>query len=63
MTCRECGASIAAKAIVCYKCGTPTVEGPEVSRTPKAAGVSPRVVVAVVLALAALATVLWAVFK
>lgn len=62
MTCRECGATIAAKAIVCYKCGTPTVEGPEVSRTPQAAGVSPRVVV-LVLALAAVAAVLWAVFK
>jgi len=24
MTCRSCGASIADKAIVCYRCGTPT---------------------------------------
>jgi hypothetical protein len=24
VTCRSCGAVIAAKAIVCYKCGTPT---------------------------------------
>ena len=39
------------------------MEGPEVSRTPKAAGVSPRVVVALVIALAALVTVLWVVFK
>lgn len=34
MTCRACGAIIAAKAIVCYKCGTPTADVPEVSRTP-----------------------------
>ena len=26
MNCRSCGTIIADKAIVCYKCGTPTVE-------------------------------------
>jgi hypothetical protein len=26
MTCRSCGAEIATKAIVCYRCGTPTAE-------------------------------------
>ena len=26
MTCRSCGAQIADKAIVCYRCGTPTEE-------------------------------------
>ena len=26
MTCRKCGTEIAAKAIICYKCGTATVE-------------------------------------
>jgi hypothetical protein len=26
VTCRACGAEIADKAIVCYKCGTPTAE-------------------------------------
>lgn len=36
MTCRECGATIAVKAIVCYKCGTPTADVPAVSRTPAA---------------------------
>jgi hypothetical protein len=35
MTCRACGAIIAAKAIVCYKCGTPTADVPEVSRVPR----------------------------
>lgn len=34
MTCRACGAIIAVKAIVCYKCGTPTADMPEVSRVP-----------------------------
>jgi hypothetical protein len=26
MTCRSCGAQIADKAIVCYRCGTPTAD-------------------------------------
>ena len=26
MTCRSCGATIAEKAIVCYRCGAPTAE-------------------------------------
>lgn len=26
MTCRKCGTEIAAKAIICYKCGTSTTE-------------------------------------
>jgi hypothetical protein len=26
MTCRKCGTEIAAKAIICYKCGTATAE-------------------------------------
>ena len=26
MTCRQCGTEIADKAIVCYRCGTPTTE-------------------------------------
>jgi len=30
VTCRSCGTIIADKAIVCYKCGTATVEHPEV---------------------------------
>ena len=28
VTCRSCGTTIADKAIVCYKCGTPTMEAP-----------------------------------
>jgi hypothetical protein len=33
MKCRGCGAEIAAKAIVCYRCGTATADLPEVPRT------------------------------
>ena len=33
MTCQVCGATIAAKAIVCYRCGAPT-NAPAVPRTP-----------------------------
>jgi len=32
MPCRACGATIAEKAIVCYKCGTPTADVPAVPR-------------------------------
>lgn len=34
MTCRSCGATIAPKAIVCYKCGTPTEDHVAVPREP-----------------------------
>jgi hypothetical protein len=34
MTCGSCGATIAAKAIVCYRCGTPTAI-PEPRRKPE----------------------------
>lgn len=34
MTCRSCGATIAPKAIVCYRCGTPTEDHAEVPREP-----------------------------
>ena len=50
--CRQCGAEIADKAIVCYKCGTATTEA--VYKAPGAAPPTPRsswimIVVAVVL--------------
>ena len=32
MKCRKCAAEIAEKAIVCYRCGTPTADLPEVPR-------------------------------
>jgi hypothetical protein len=33
MTCRSCGATIADKAIVCYRCGTPTAVPPAPARS------------------------------
>ena len=60
MTCRSCGTTIADKAIVCYKCGTPTMETP-VRATPAA----PKgrflawVVVLVVIAAVILGKILW----
>ena len=33
MKCRSCQAEIADKAIVCYRCGTPTADLPPVPRT------------------------------
>ena len=37
MTCRSCGATIAEKAIVCYRCGAPTAE-PAANRPAPSAG-------------------------
>ncbi len=36
MICRSCGAEIADKAIVCYRCGTPTAQTPGPATRPKA---------------------------
>ncbi|MCR4374916.1 MAG: hypothetical protein NUW22_08715 [Acidobacteria bacterium] len=61
MTCRSCGTTIAEKAIVCYKCGTPTEDLAPVTRGPAGAARSsvPWVAVAAVLEVAALAAVYW----
>jgi hypothetical protein len=54
MQCRNCGAEIAAKALICYKCGTATTEAKY-----KPAQVQPRVwsrtLIVTVLVLALLA--------
>lgn len=55
MQCGNCGATIAEKAIVCYRCGTPTAVPPPARPTGGASGRRPMwavvllVVVAVVL--------------
>jgi hypothetical protein len=58
MVCRSCGATIAEKAIVCYRCGTPTAADPA-SLRPRAPAPRRRrarlVLAAVVAAIAALA--------
>jgi len=35
VTCRSCKTIIADKAIVCYKCGTPTMDTPAVASPPR----------------------------
>lgn len=64
MTCRSCGTTIAEKAIVCYKCGTPTEDLAPVTRGPAGAARPsvPWVVVVAVVAvveITALAAVYW----
>ncbi len=58
MKCRSCGLEIAEKAIVCYRCGTPTAE-PRVPAPVPARGLSRTgwLVLSAVLAIVAL--VLW----
>ena len=52
MTCGSCGATIAEKAIVCYRCGAPTAS-PGARSTPSAArGMRPATIAAGVLAVA-----------
>ena len=62
MKCRQCSAEIAEKAIVCYRCGTPTAELAEVPRhaPPAARGRFVLIIVLVVIALAIAAYVLLA---
>jgi hypothetical protein len=61
VTCRSCGTTIAEKAIVCYKCGTPTADLAEVSRRPAKSAGTPVlwVIVAALAEIAALAAVYW----
>jgi hypothetical protein len=51
MTCVSCGATIADKAIVCYRCGAPTAT-PAPRSTPPASGVRPATVASGILAAA-----------
>ena len=58
MTCRSCGATIADKAIVCYRCGTPTALPPDLAARAKAAQPARRpawIVAPIILAIIALA--------
>ena len=58
MTCRQCGIEIADKAIVCYRCGTPTTDAkfkaPPARRPYSAVNLVSSVLAIVLLALAAL---------
>ena len=55
MKCRACQAEIAAKAIVCYRCGTPTADLPEVPRTAPARKGAPWWIALVIIAIIAVA--------
>lgn len=58
MTCKNCGAEIADKAFICYRCGTATTEAKyrPVPLRPKRAGPSP-LVIALVIALLLIAAI------
>jgi hypothetical protein len=55
MTCRTCGAEIAEKAIVCYRCGTATADLPPVPRHGPPPARRPWWLLALVLVAAAIA--------
>lgn len=38
MTCAQCGTEIAANALICYRCGRPTVESSEAPRKTRGTG-------------------------
>jgi hypothetical protein len=59
MTCRQCGTEIAAKAIICYKCGAPTAVPAAPVRAKATRGVSPLLWVVIVAVVAAAAYVIW----
>ncbi|MBI3491874.1 MAG: hypothetical protein HY047_08855 [Acidobacteria bacterium] len=48
MTCRQCGAAIAEKALICYKCGTATTKATYQPAAPPRRGVSTRVIASIV---------------
>ena len=58
MPCRSCGAEIAEKALICYRCGTATTEAKyQPARLPRASsrsGLVPTVIALALLAAAAL---------
>ncbi len=62
MKCRNCSAEIAEKAIVCYRCGTPTADLAEVPRHAPAQGRG-RFALVIVLVLIALAIALYVFFS
>jgi uncharacterized membrane protein YvbJ len=57
MLCRHCGIEIADKALICYRCGTPTTEAKFKPPLP-ARRMSRRTIAAIVAVLFALLTVL-----
>ena len=61
MTCRHCGIEIADKAIVCYRCGTPTADLPSPRLQGSRTGLPPWVwVVVLVIVAGAVLAYFWA---
>ena len=61
MTCRHCGIEIADKAIVCYRCGTPTADLPSPRLRGSRTGLPPWVwVVVLVIVAGAVLAYFWA---
>ena len=55
MQCRHCGAEIADKALICYRCGTATTEAKyQPAKLPRRRALSSRTLIVSVLLLAAL---------
>lgn len=63
MQCRACGATIAAKAIVCYKCGTPTEDHVAVSRHGSGPSMATIVALRIAFAVVIVALAAWLVPK
>jgi uncharacterized membrane protein YvbJ len=60
MQCRSCGATIADKALICYRCGTATTEAKYQPATPgRASSSSSRTLIATVIAIAVLVLLLY----
>jgi hypothetical protein len=59
MQCANCGATIAEKAIVCYRCGAPTALPVRPPKPQPPASRVPWVVVAVVVAATVIALGIW----
>jgi uncharacterized membrane protein YvbJ len=58
MQCRKCGAEIAEKALICYRCGTATTEAKYQPATPGRTG-SSRTLIATILMLVLLLLLAW----
>jgi uncharacterized membrane protein YvbJ len=59
MQCRNCGANIADKALICYRCGTATTEAKYQPATPGRRSSSSRMLIATVIAIAVLVLLLY----
>ena len=59
MICTSCGATIADKAIVCYRCGAPTALPATAPTRQRPRGARPLIVLAIVLIVVLAAILVW----